>query len=153
MKLRPFLMAAALTCVAAAANAADPAADLAAQGKEIFSANCAACHNADAGGIPGVAPPLANALRERLASPAGQTYLANVLVHGLAGPIASQGQSFNGVMPSFASLPDASLAALLAWLGTQNGQVTPTVSADALAKARAERKTPGAVRKLREAAN
>jgi len=153
MKFRPILMAAALTCVAAGANDAANAADLAVQGKEIFSANCAACHNADAGGIPGVAPPLANALRERLGSPAGQTYLANVLVHGLAGPIESQGQSFNGVMPSFASLPDASLTAVLAWLGTQNGQAAPTVGADALARARAERKTPGAVRKLREAAN
>ncbi|AQV96880.1 cytochrome C [Cupriavidus necator] len=126
------------------------AADLAAQGKDLFAANCAACHNTDASGIAGVAPPLANALRERLGSSAGQAYLANVLVHGLAGPIESQGQSFNGVMPPFAALPDASLLAVLAWLSTQNGQASPVISADMLAKARAERKTPGAVRKLRE---
>lgn len=126
------------------------ASDLVAQGKELFSANCAACHNVDASGIAGVAPPLANALRERLATPAGQGYLANVLVHGLAGPIESQGQSFNGVMPAFATLPDESLLAVLAWLGTQNGQAAPAVTAETLARARAERKTPGAVRKLRE---
>lgn len=126
------------------------AADLAAQGKDIFAANCAACHNADASGIAGVAPPLANALRERLGSPAGQSYLANVLVHGLAGPIESQGQSFNGVMPPFATLPDASLLAVMAWLNTQNGQAAAD-GAGLLARARAERKTPGAVRKLREA--
>lgn len=137
---------AALLCTLPAA-----AADLAAQGKDLFAANCAACHNADASGITGVAPPLANALRERLGSPAGQSYLANVLVHGLAGPIESQGQSFNGVMPPFAALSHASLLAVMAWLNTQNGQAASAGGADVLAKARAERKTPGAVRKLREA--
>ncbi|MFS8977867.1 c-type cytochrome [Cupriavidus necator] len=144
-----------LFCVAASAAllGALPAsaADLAAQGKDLFAANCAACHNADASGIAGVAPPLANALRERLGSPAGQSYLANVLVHGLAGPIESQGQSFNGVMPPFATLPDASLLAVMAWLNTQNGQAASAGGPDVLAKARAEQKTPGAVRKLREA--
>ncbi|WP_454735594.1 c-type cytochrome [Cupriavidus necator] len=144
-----------LFCVAASAAllGALPAsaADLASQGKDLFAANCAACHNADASGIAGVAPPLANALRERLGSPAGQSYLANVLVHGLAGPIESQGQSFNGVMPPFATLPDASLLAVMAWLNTQNGQAASAGGPDVLAKARAERKTQGAVRKLREA--
>jgi len=152
MTFRPLQLwaALALACAAASASAADPAT----LGKDLFAANCAACHNTDASGIPGVAPPLANALRERLASPAGQAYLANVLVHGMAGPIESQGQSFNGVMPAFgSSLPDESLVAVLAWLGTQNGQATPVVSADTLAKAREVRKTPGAVRKLREAAH
>ena len=151
MKSRLYPLCVALALAGAAATAS--AADLAAQGKEVFAANCAACHNNDASGIPGVAPPLANALRERLGSPAGRTYLANVLVHGMAGPIESQGQSFNGVMPAFGTLPDESLAAVLAWLGTQNGQATPTVGSDALAQARAQRKTPGAVRKLRDAAN
>ncbi|WP_432260283.1 c-type cytochrome [Cupriavidus sp. TMH.W2] len=148
MKRRLCLAAAsaAMLCTLPAA-----AADLAAQGKDLFAANCAACHNADASGIAGVAPPLANALRERLAAPAGQSYLANVLVHGLAGPIESQGQPFNGVMPPFATLPDASLLAVMAWLNTQNGQAAAADGAELLAKARAERKTPGAVRKLREA--
>ncbi len=148
-RLYPLCMVLALVGATTIASAAD----LATQGKEVFAANCAACHNNDASGIPGVAPPLANALRERLGSPAGQTYLANVLVHGMAGPIESQGQSFNGVMPAFGTLPDASLAAVLAWLGTQNGLATATVGTDALAQARAARKTPGAVRKLRDAAN
>lgn len=148
-RLYPLCVAFALAGMAATASAAD----LAAQGKDVFAANCAACHNNDASGIPGVAPPLANALRQRLGSPAGQTYLANVLVHGMAGPIESQGQSFNGVMPAFGTLPDDSLAAVLAWLGTQNGLATATVGNDALAQARAARKTPGAVRKLRDAAN
>lgn len=148
MKRRLSLAAAsaAMLCTLPAA-----AADLAAQGKDLFAANCAACHNADASGIAGVAPPLANALRERLGSPAGQSYLANVLVHGLAGPIEAQGQSFNGVMPPFATLPDASLLAVMAWLNSQNGQAATADGAELLARARAERKTPGAVRKLREA--
>ena len=148
-RLYPLCVAFALAGMAATASATD----LAAQGKDVFAANCAACHNNDASGIPGVAPPLANALRQRLGSPAGQTYLANVLVHGMAGPIESQGQSFNGVMPAFGTLPDETLAAVLAWLGTQNGLATTTVGTDAFAQARTARKTPGAVRKLRDAAN
>ncbi len=139
-------------CMACAAPAGTALADsLADQGKALFGTHCAACHNADGSGIAGVAPPLAGALRERLASPAGQTYLANVLTHGLAGPIQSQGQSFNGIMPSFASLPDDALAAVLSWLAASNGVPEQAVSPDALARARAERKTPGAVRKLRDA--
>ncbi|SOZ34884.1 c-type cytochrome [Cupriavidus neocaledonicus] len=148
--MKPSLLIAAAGA-ALLANLPAAAADLAAQGKDLFAANCAACHNADASGIAGVAPPLANALRERLRGPAGQAYLANVLVHGLAGPIESQGQSFNGVMPPFAALPDTSLLAVMAWLNAQNGQPGSVGGAEALAAARAERKTPGAVRKLREA--
>ncbi|NUA26481.1 c-type cytochrome [Cupriavidus basilensis] len=142
-------LALCLACVAPASIAL--AESLADQGKALFGTHCAACHNADASGIAGVAPPLAGALRERLATPAGQAYLANVLTHGLAGPIQSQGQSFNGVMPSFATLPDASLAAVLSWLAVSNGAPEQAVNTDTLARARAERKTPGAVRKLREA--
>lgn len=142
----------ALLAALAASPLAATAATAAPDGKALFTANCAACHNADASGIAGVAPPLAGALRERLATPAGQAYLANVVVHGLAGPIESQGQSYNGIMPSFATLPDDDLAAVLAWLGTQNGEASPSVGAELLAKARAERKTPGAVRKLRDGA-
>ncbi|MDF3839946.1 cytochrome c [Cupriavidus basilensis] len=143
------LLALGLACAASTGAArADP---LAEQGKALFGTHCAACHNADASGIAGVAPPLAGALRERLASPADQAYLANVLTHGLAGPIQSQGQSFNGIMPSFATLPDESLAAVLSWLAASNGVPEQAVSTATLAGARTERKTPGAVRKLREA--
>ncbi|EHP37919.1 cytochrome c, class I [Cupriavidus basilensis OR16] len=149
MRLSISQLALCLACMAPASAAlADSLAD---QGKALFGTHCAACHNADASGIAGVAPPLAGALRERLATPAGQAYLANVLTHGLAGPIQSQGQSFNGVMPSFATLPDEALAAVLSWLAVSNGAPEPAVNADTLARARAERKTPGAVRKLREA--
>ncbi len=152
MKLSFSQLAQCLACLACVAPASAALADsLADQGKALFGTHCAACHNADASGIAGVAPPLAGALRERLATPAGQAYLANVLTHGLAGPIQSQGQSFNGVMPSFATLPDESLAAVLSWLALSNGAPAQAVGADALARARAERKTPGAVRKLREA--
>ena len=85
----------------------------AADGKAIYEANCASCHQPDGAGAVGLAPPLQGTLGKRLASPAGRKYLPGVLIAGLAGKIESKGVVYNGIMPSWQQLSDVELAAVL----------------------------------------
>ena len=79
-----------------------------ADGKQIYSANCVACHQAR---------------RTRFArrvSAAGwigmghrrRTVVANILLHGITGEITVKGITYKGAMPAFAQLSDAELAAV-----------------------------------------
>ena len=76
-------------------------------GAAIFAARCATCHQPNAVGVSGAIPPLAN-------SPfaaAKPEVVAQILLHGIDGPIAVNGATFDGHMPSFASvLSDDDLA-------------------------------------------
>lgn len=127
---------------------------LADDGPAIFAARCAACHQADAAGTPGLAPSLASTLGARAARPAGRAYLMQVLLAGMNGPISSQGQQFNGFMPAFGELSDAELAAVLNHVLQQfNGaQLAPgfaPLTAAELASARHAKASVGAARALR----
>ena len=139
---------ASLLCIAALpAGAADGAA--------LFSTHCTACHQPGGVGVPGLAPPLAGTLGERLKI-AGRGYLPRVVTHGLTGPITVNGQRYAGAMPSFAAqLDDEALAAVLNHVVTGfNGDSMPeghqSFSAAELADARADKLAPNEVRKLRD---
>lgn len=110
----------------------------AATGAELFAANCQACHQASGEGAPGIAPPLTGTLAKRAALPEGRAWLAQTLVSGMTGPITSRGEPYNGIMPPFAALPDADLAAVLGHvLGTFNGSnAVPSPEDFAAARAR-----------------
>ncbi len=91
-------------------------------GKQLFSANCVACHQATGLGLAGVFPPLAGSEwvtgDERL--------LANILLHGIDGEITVQGKVYRGVMPPFGQLGDAELAALASHIrNTWSNKATP----------------------------
>ena len=59
-------------------------------------------------GLPGVFPPLDGS--EWVNGDA--RIVANILLHGVSGPIAVKGSNFSGAMPPFAQLSDAELAAV-----------------------------------------
>ncbi|HJV92617.1 MAG TPA: cytochrome c, partial [Azonexus sp.] len=82
-------------------------------GKAIYDANCAACHQPDGAGAVGLAPPLLGTLGKRLATPAGRQYVAGVVMSGLAGKLESQGVVYNGIMPSWQQFSDTELAAVI----------------------------------------
>ena len=84
----------------------------AADGKQVFSANCASCHQASGKGLPGVFPPLDGS--EWVAG--DERVLANILLHGVTGEITVAGNSFKGAMPSFGQLGDAELAAVASYV-------------------------------------
>ena len=91
-----------------------------ADGKAIFSANCAGCHQATGQGMPGAFPPLAGSLGE-YDSAAGRAVLAHVLLFGLNGPLTANGKTYNGVMPAWAQLKDGQIAHLLDYIETAWG--------------------------------
>ena len=94
--------------VADLSGAAPVTAGAAVDGKAIFSAQCAACHQATGKGLPGVFPPLDGSEWVQ----GGARTLANILLHGINGEISVAGAKYNGTMPAFSQLGDAELAAV-----------------------------------------
>ncbi len=99
--------AAGAEAAAADASPAVPAVD----GGAVYTANCAACHQATGAGIPSAFPPLADHVGDLYAADRG--YLIDVLLYGLQGPITVNGQTYNGLMPAWQQLGDAQIAAVL----------------------------------------
>ncbi|MGY2895374.1 c-type cytochrome [Deinococcus sp. UYEF24] len=118
----------------------------------LFTANCASCHQTTGKGIPGAFPPLAGHFPAILAAD-GRKYTINVLLYGLNGAIKVNGKTYNGVMPGFAQLSDADLAALLnevstSWKNTLPDTQKPYTAGEVNAE-RASKKTPEQVHDLR----
>lgn len=142
------LALALLAAVTAPAGAAD--------GKAVYDAHCAACHQPDGAGALGLAPPLAGTLGKRMAFPEGRTYLPGIVISGLAGRMESKGVLYEGIMPSWQQLSDAELAAVLNHVLTQfNAAELPTgfkaIEADELAATRVRKPTSKELRALRAA--
>jgi cytochrome c5 len=110
-------------------------------GAQLFTTHCAACHQPTGQGLPGVFPPLDGS---EWVGAQGRV-IANILLHGVTGPLTVKGQSFSGAMPSFARLGDAELAALASHVrGAWSNKAAPVdaVLFERERKAGAERSTP-----------
>src|SRR5690606_12778887 len=104
-------------------------------GAAVFAARCAACHQANGQGLPGVFPPLAGS--EWVTGDA--TRLAKILLHGVQGPITVKGVTYSGAMPGFKDqLDDAAIAAVASYARSQWGNGAAPVDADTVAAARAQ---------------
>ena len=68
-------------------------------GHSLFADVCAACHQDDGRGVPGVYPPLADSIGHFARLLEGRAYLARVLVYGMFGPIRVEDRPYNGLMP------------------------------------------------------
>ena len=102
-------------------------------GGGIFSARCAACHQATGAGLPGVFPPLAGS---EWVQGDSQTLAAAVL-HGIQGQLTVKGQVYSGVMPSFAAqLSDAEMAAVLTHIRKSWGNHAAPIGVDVVARVR-----------------
>jgi mono/diheme cytochrome c family protein len=122
------------------------------KGGDIYRNSCAMCHQDQAQGAAGVAPPLKGNYWAKLAKvPA---YVPGVLLAGLHGPITTDEGPFNGVMPTQNRLGDAEIAALAAYLVKDvNGQAGAiTASAADVAALRAKPATVAELRALRKQA-
>ena len=91
---------------------ADPSYD-AELGATTYTANCVACHQANGAGLPSVFPPLAGHAADLYAADGGRTYLIDVLLYGLQGPIDVGGTAYNGLMPAWGQLSDDQIAAVI----------------------------------------
>jgi mono/diheme cytochrome c family protein len=117
---------------AAAGGAAGAAA--AVDGAAIFSARCAACHQATGAGLPGVFPPLAgsNWVNGR------DTTVIQIVLHGIQGTLTVNGVTYNGAMPTFGpQLSDAEIAAVLTHARSHWGNTATAVGAQQVTAQRA----------------
>ena len=88
------------------------AAGAVADGKQLFTAHCVACHQATGKGLPGVFPPLDGS--EWVVGDART--VAHILLHGVEGQLEVAGTTYQGVMPAFRQLSDAELAPLATYI-------------------------------------
>jgi mono/diheme cytochrome c family protein len=103
-----------------------------ADGKQLFTAHCVACHQANGKGLPGVFPPL-----DGSEWVSGDTrVLANILLHGINGEMSVMGQTYKGTMPAFGQLDDAELAAVLSHVRSAWSNKSAPLAAELVAKER-----------------
>ena len=97
-------------------------------GARVYTANCIACHQSDGQGVAGVFPPLAGS-RWVLGSP---ERLVQIMLHGIQGQIEVRGTVYAGVMPAFARLSDAELAAVTSHVRARWGNDASAIEAAAV---------------------
>lgn len=94
-------------------------------GSNLYAANCASCHGNNARGVTGAFPPLINS--EWVTG--DKSIPVRILLHGLQGEIDVQGQTYQGIMPSFrARLSAAEIASILNYLREESAGEYPTIS-------------------------
>lgn len=104
-------------------------------GATVYASRCAACHQADARGVPGAFPPLVGS---EWVTGSPET-MARIVLRGITGPITVAGAQFAGTMPGWAGqLSDAEIAAVIAHERQLNGAPTEEVTADLVGRIRAE---------------
>lgn len=112
----------------------------AADGEQVFTANCVACHQANGAGIPAAFPPLAN---NPIVAAEDPTFITRVVLFGLQGPITVEGADYNGLMPPWEKvLNDDQIAAVLTYIRSNFGNKAAAVDAATVGAQRAKAGTP-----------
>lgn len=125
----------ALLILCAGVAGAQTPAQQEADGARVFSATCAACHQANAMGLPEQYPPLAGSGWVT----GSERRLLRIVLHGLTGQIDVEGETFNSAMPGWgATLKDAEIAAVVSYVRTHFGNHAPSVTAATVARVRKE---------------
>ena len=127
----------------ASVKSANPAAggvDLDA-GKRIYSSICAACHQPNGMGTPGMFPPLAGS---DWVNVEGHQRMIKIVLNGLSGPLTVSGQQFNNVMvPLRDTLKDEDIANVISFVRQEWGNKGGPVTAEEVKKLREATKDKG----------
>lgn len=97
-------------------------------GKQLYGAKCAACHQGSGLGVAGVFPPLAAS--EWVIG--DEKILANILLHGVNGEMVVKGNTYKGAMPAWKSLSDDELAAVLTYIRSDWGNAAPPLKVETI---------------------
>ncbi|MFT8718056.1 c-type cytochrome [Acetobacter sp.] len=136
----------AVTGLALAGGLALSASAHAADGQQLYTANCSLCHQVSAAGVPGQFPPLKGRVSSIASTPEGKTYLMHVLLNGLTGTIKAGGGSYTGYMPSFGTQTDENIAAILTYVASLGDvKPAPVFTADDVKAARGAALPPTAI--------
>ncbi len=87
-------------------------------GRDVYLANCAACHQGTGLGVAGSFPPLAGNPNVD-----DTAYVESVITGGKSGPLEVMGQTYDGAMPAFTDLSPAEVAAVIEYV--QGGVFIP----------------------------
>jgi mono/diheme cytochrome c family protein len=101
-------------------------------GKQLYAAQCVACHQASGQGLAGVFPPL-DASEWVVGD---ERIVANILLHGIAGEITVAGTAYKGNMPPFKQLGDAELAAVASHVRATWSNKAPPIKPELIAQQR-----------------
>ena len=99
-------------------------------GKALFMANCAMCHQAEGQGVPGAFPPLAKSDFLKNVANNDRAQLVSFPLRGRTGKITVNGVEYNGVMTPVAGLDDAQLASVLNYVSNTWGNSAKPFTAD-----------------------
>ena len=106
-------------------------------GQALYEHHCGNCHGLDGRGLGTLIPPLAGA--DYLTTQ--RAMLPCIVRRGLRGPLAVNGQQYNGVMPALApeTLPDTDLANVLNYVRqTWGNRATDLITPQEIINARCE---------------
>jgi mono/diheme cytochrome c family protein len=109
----------------AEASINDPGPGSVQRGQKIYEMTCLACHQADAGGVPGMTPPLQKSPYVQGPS----VKLIGIVLNGLKDGVEIEGETYTNPMPPFSSvLKDQEIADVLTYVrshfGNKAGQIT-----------------------------
>jgi mono/diheme cytochrome c family protein len=107
-----------------------------AEGKELYAAVCAACHQPTGFGLDGVAPPVFDS-EWVLGS---EERLARIVLHGMTGKVTVAKRTYDLVMPPLEALTDAQIAGVLTYIRREWGHEAVPVDATTIARVRADAK-------------
>jgi nitrite reductase (NO-forming) len=100
-------------------------------GRQLFLANCAMCHQAEGQGVPGAFPPLAKSdFLKTVSNAANRLELVSFPLRGRTGKITVNGLEYNGVMTPIAGLDDVQLAAVLSYVSNAWGNTAKPFTAE-----------------------
>ncbi|NND05534.1 MAG: cytochrome C [Saprospiraceae bacterium] len=102
------------------------------EGERLYLTFCGTCHQKNGEGVAGRFPTLVGTdwvLGEK-------SRLIDLVLQGVQGPMAVNGELFNGVMPGHAVLPDDQLAIILTFIRQHFGNQASPISAAEVAKER-----------------
>lgn len=102
------------------------------RGEEVYTANCASCHQPMGEGVEGAFPPLAktNYLKD-------QRRAIDIILHGQEGEITVNGKQYNTPMIALAQLSDKEVADVLNYVSNSWGNKYPLIKP---AQVKAQRK-------------
>lgn len=94
-------------------------------GREIYEANCLACHQADGGGVPMMAPPLIKTSYVL----GDKSRLIGIVLNGFDEEVEIEGEYYSNPMPAFPQLSDKEVADVLSYIRSNFENSASTVSA------------------------
>lgn len=105
-----------------------------AAGKQAYELYCAACHNYDGTGVPGMNPPLVNTDWVT----GDEERLINVILNGMNEPIVINGETYQNAMASHRHLNDQQISDILSYIRNSWGNEAAKISMEEVAKIRAK---------------